>query len=84
MIRDLHRVLDLVESGFQRYRVLVVGDLMLDQYLWGDVSRISPEAPGASTAVGAAYACRRRRRQCCNEPGRPGSAGIAGRISGQR
>ena len=45
MIRDLHRVLDLVESGFQRYRVLVVGDLMLDQYLWGDVSRISPEAP---------------------------------------
>ncbi len=45
MIRDLHRVLDLVESGFQRHRVLVVGDLMLDQYLWGDVSRISPEAP---------------------------------------
>ena len=45
MIRDLHRVLDLVESGFQRYRVLVVGDLMLDQYVWGDVSRISPEAP---------------------------------------
>jgi D-beta-D-heptose 7-phosphate kinase/D-beta-D-heptose 1-phosphate adenosyltransferase len=45
MIRDLHRVLDLVESGFQRYRVVVVGDLMLDQYLWGDVSRISPEAP---------------------------------------
>ncbi len=45
MIRDLHRVLGLVESGFQRYRVLVVGDLMLDQYVWGDVSRISPEAP---------------------------------------
>lgn len=45
MIRDLHRVLDLVEFGFQRHRVLVVGDLMLDQYLWGDVSRISPEAP---------------------------------------
>jgi D-beta-D-heptose 7-phosphate kinase / D-beta-D-heptose 1-phosphate adenosyltransferase len=45
MIRDLHRVLDLVESRFQRHRVLVVGDLMLDQYLWGDVSRISPEAP---------------------------------------
>lgn len=45
MIRDLHRVLDLVESGFERHRVLVVGDLMLDQYVWGDVSRISPEAP---------------------------------------
>lgn len=26
-------------------RVLVVGDVMLDRYIWGDVSRISPEAP---------------------------------------
>jgi D-beta-D-heptose 7-phosphate kinase/D-beta-D-heptose 1-phosphate adenosyltransferase len=26
-------------------RVLVVGDVMLDQFLWGTVSRISPEAP---------------------------------------
>ena len=26
-------------------RVLVLGDLMLDRYLWGDVERISPEAP---------------------------------------
>jgi rfaE bifunctional protein kinase chain/domain len=26
-------------------RVLVVGDLMLDEYVWGDVRRISPEAP---------------------------------------
>lgn len=26
-------------------RVLVVGDLMLDHYLWGDTRRISPEAP---------------------------------------
>src|SRR5260221_11891642 len=26
-------------------RVLVVGDLILDRYTWGDVSRISPEAP---------------------------------------
>jgi D-beta-D-heptose 7-phosphate kinase/D-beta-D-heptose 1-phosphate adenosyltransferase len=25
--------------------VLIVGDLMLDEYLWGDVERISPEAP---------------------------------------
>ena len=34
-----------VEEGFGRKRVLVVGDLMLDAYLWGDVDRISPEAP---------------------------------------
>jgi len=26
-------------------RVLVVGDVMLDHYVWGDASRISPEAP---------------------------------------
>lgn len=26
-------------------RVLIVGDLMLDEYIWGDVRRISPEAP---------------------------------------
>ncbi len=28
-----------------KYHVLVVGDVMLDRYLWGDVDRISPEAP---------------------------------------
>lgn len=32
-------------SGFARKRVLVVGDLMLDRFIWGDVRRISPEAP---------------------------------------
>src|SRR5262249_26604958 len=26
-------------------RILVVGDLMLDEFIWGSVSRISPEAP---------------------------------------
>lgn len=26
-------------------RVLVIGDLMLDHYIWGDATRISPEAP---------------------------------------
>jgi D-beta-D-heptose 7-phosphate kinase/D-beta-D-heptose 1-phosphate adenosyltransferase len=28
-----------------RARLLVVGDLMLDQFVWGNVNRISPEAP---------------------------------------
>jgi D-beta-D-heptose 7-phosphate kinase/D-beta-D-heptose 1-phosphate adenosyltransferase len=32
-------------EGFARCRLLVVGDLMLDRYLWGRVERISPEAP---------------------------------------
>ncbi|MBI3324559.1 MAG: D-glycero-beta-D-manno-heptose-7-phosphate kinase [Candidatus Omnitrophica bacterium] len=30
---------------FRKVRVLVIGDLMLDEFLWGKVSRISPEAP---------------------------------------
>jgi bifunctional ADP-heptose synthase (sugar kinase/adenylyltransferase) len=30
---------------FSRQRILVVGDLMLDCYIYGGVSRISPEAP---------------------------------------
>lgn len=32
-------------SNFKNSRVLVVGDLILDEFIWGDVSRISPEAP---------------------------------------
>ena len=32
-------------AGAKKTRVLVVGDVMLDQFIWGGVSRISPEAP---------------------------------------
>src|SRR5215208_1636218 len=32
-------------ADFRRRRVLVVGDAILDEYLRGDCSRISPEAP---------------------------------------
>ena len=32
-------------EDFNRLRVLIVGDLMLDAYVWGKVERISPEAP---------------------------------------
>ncbi|HMJ07945.1 MAG TPA: D-glycero-beta-D-manno-heptose-7-phosphate kinase [Pyrinomonadaceae bacterium] len=32
-------------NNFKNVTILVVGDVMLDRYLWGDVSRISPEAP---------------------------------------
>ncbi|HEX2229482.1 MAG TPA: PfkB family carbohydrate kinase [Candidatus Binatia bacterium] len=38
------RLLDIVEK-FARIRLLVIGDLMLDCFIWGDVQRISPEAP---------------------------------------
>lgn len=32
-------------GGFRAVRVLVVGDVMLDRFIWGSVNRISPEAP---------------------------------------
>lgn len=35
----------LPQNGFTQTTVLVVGDLMLDRYIHGDVTRISPEAP---------------------------------------
>jgi D-beta-D-heptose 7-phosphate kinase/D-beta-D-heptose 1-phosphate adenosyltransferase len=38
-------------GGFSSLRILVAGDFMLDEYLWGRVERISPEAPVAVVAV---------------------------------
>jgi len=32
-------------SKFSDAKVLVIGDLILDEFVWGEVSRISPEAP---------------------------------------
>jgi len=34
-----------VIGNFRKAKVLVVGDLILDEFIWGEVSRISPEAP---------------------------------------
>jgi D-beta-D-heptose 7-phosphate kinase/D-beta-D-heptose 1-phosphate adenosyltransferase len=45
MLTEIHAVLGLLEDGFSQIKVLVVGDLMLDRYILGDVDRISPEAP---------------------------------------
>jgi bifunctional ADP-heptose synthase (sugar kinase/adenylyltransferase) len=35
---------DILES-FKHAKILVVGDVMLDRYWFGDASRLSPEAP---------------------------------------
>src|SRR5471030_1792105 len=37
--------LDSILGRFSKSRILVIGDLMLDEFLWGKVTRISPEAP---------------------------------------
>jgi len=40
----LDRVQQLLKAA-SKTRVLVIGDVMLDQFIWGSVARISPEAP---------------------------------------
>ena len=32
-------------QGFNDKKVLIVGDAMIDAYMWGEVNRMSPEAP---------------------------------------
>jgi D-glycero-beta-D-manno-heptose-7-phosphate kinase len=38
------RLAEILDT-FPRRKILVIGDLMLDEFLWGKVTRISPEAP---------------------------------------
>jgi D-beta-D-heptose 7-phosphate kinase/D-beta-D-heptose 1-phosphate adenosyltransferase len=38
-------------SKFDQAHLLVIGDLMIDEYVWGEVDRISPEAPVQVVAV---------------------------------
>ncbi|HRH62404.1 MAG TPA: bifunctional ADP-heptose synthase [Bacteroidia bacterium] len=39
--KQLHQLF----ASFNKLNVLIVGDVMLDSYVWGTVNRISPEAP---------------------------------------
>lgn len=41
---DLKRLRQILDRASSR-RILVIGDLMLDEFIWGKVGRISPEAP---------------------------------------
>lgn len=34
-----------IVANFPKTKILVIGDLILDEFVWGDVQRISPEAP---------------------------------------
>ncbi|MBI2135318.1 D-glycero-beta-D-manno-heptose-7-phosphate kinase [Candidatus Woesearchaeota archaeon] len=40
-MQDLIKII----GNFKNKNILVIGDVMLDKYIWGDVERISPEAP---------------------------------------
>src|SRR5213595_1078396 len=41
---DLKRLRQILDRAAGK-RILVIGDLMLDEFVWGKVGRISPEAP---------------------------------------
>ncbi len=43
-------------QAFRDRKIVVLGDLMLDEFIWGDVTRISPEAPVPVVEI--------RRRRC--------------------
>jgi len=43
-IRDFSS-LESIFSAFQNLKILIIGDVMIDSYMWGKVERISPEAP---------------------------------------
>lgn len=45
MSADNKEIIDFLNNKANHCRILVIGDLMLDQYFYGTVTRISPEAP---------------------------------------
>jgi D-beta-D-heptose 7-phosphate kinase/D-beta-D-heptose 1-phosphate adenosyltransferase len=69
-IVHLHEIVRLLESGWAGKHILVVGDVMLDKYIHGNVDRISPEAP-----VPIVHATRRSQ-----QPG--GAANVAMNVAG--
>lgn len=45
--KEIHTIF----NAFNKLKVLIIGDVMIDSYLWGKVERISPEAPVPVVAV---------------------------------
>jgi len=45
MVKLSNKRLKQLKNNFRGLKIAVIGDMMLDGYFWGDVKRISPEAP---------------------------------------
>ena len=45
--KEIHKLF----NSFNDLRVLIIGDVMIDSYMWGKVNRISPEAPVPIVAI---------------------------------
>lgn len=52
MIKISEKRLLQLKKNFKEKRIAIIGDMMLDIYFWGDVKRISPEAPVPVLEVG--------------------------------
>lgn len=72
-------------NQFASKRILVIGDVMLDEFIWGRVARISPEAPvpvvevtGESFYPGGAANVARNLKEFCNEARVMGLIGTGG------
>src|SRR5258708_19341858 len=79
---NLNRLEQILNQAASR-RITVIGDLMLDEFVWGKVGRISPEAPvpvvevsGESFYPGGAANVARNLREFTN---RVGVVGMIGR-----
>jgi len=70
MLEDPHRIVSLLDGDWNQAHILVIGDVMLDGFIWGEVGRISPEAP-----VSVVHVARRT-----NQPG--GAANVAMNVVG--
>jgi len=42
---SLFQELETILKNFEAKKILIIGDVMIDEYIWGNVTRISPEAP---------------------------------------
>src|SRR5262245_35746851 len=78
---NLDRLKQILEAAASR-RITVIGDLMLDEFVWGKVGRISPEAPvpvvevtGESFYPGGAANVARNLREFVNQIGVIGMLG---------
>jgi rfaE bifunctional protein kinase chain/domain len=55
MIKLSEKRIKELKNNFEGKRIAVIGDMMLDGYFWGDVKRISPEAPVPVLEVGEEF-----------------------------
>ena len=51
IVLDKEKIIKLFQE-FNSKNILIIGDVMIDAYMWGDVNRISPEAPVPIISVG--------------------------------